>query len=146
MVLLDKRITDVSLGAILSLGLCVPLLYDKGYFSPIPYAYVELLEGTIAEDGDYQLKYAYEKNGCVQQDLQGYAEYLGRWTQVPITYYTNEPHKTEGVEDNFMGPEMLQVRFDTNASVYSTLELRTRHLCDGEPVDRVFSTIRTKDL
>jgi hypothetical protein len=145
--LLDKRLKDISLGAIIGLGLSLPLLYDRGFFSPIPYAYVELLEHSIAPDGDYLTTFNFEKNGCVFQEIQGFGEYLDRWVPVPITFHTDESFSTvENQGDRLKGSQTIHIRFETNDGLYTTLELRTRHLCDGEPVDRVFATLRTKDL
>ncbi len=101
---------------------------------PVPYRDVEILR---AEARFHRLEVVanFEKTNCEFQrlvavgGLAGQTSFL-RWTDM------------DGIEPNHdrdNGAQTLRIAIDPQGVSYDWIEIRTRHDCDGEKVDKVFA-------
>lgn len=128
------RVKDTSIGAILGLGLAVPYFFTQGLFEPRPYNNVTVDDLSYV-DGNRSVGVQatfVKTEECTFQDLKVFGEYLGVW--VPLTW--SDPKGEEG--DRYTGYNTLHILVDVEGVYYSTIEVRTRHSCDGKKVDEIF--------
>lgn len=119
-----------AFGCVLGIGFGGKLL------APSPYWNVQLIE-TYQDDGYRYIAASFEKGNCERQDVVFLGIRLGiqdklKWE--PLDGYNNQEDRTEGFQ-------VLSGRLFTGGVQYESFEIRTRHLCDGKRVDRVFLRI-----
>lgn len=70
---------------------------------------------------------------------------FGLTSGVPINLrYTDvEPQFTD--QDRPAGQQRLSIQIYTEGRLFDGFEFRTRHLCDGEKVDKVFATVEVPE-
>lgn len=145
---MQSRTKDLVLGALVGLFLSIPILYKNGYFLPIPYSYVELVEEKRLEN-ELLLSFNFEKNACVFEDVRVFGQYLGRWTLLDHRWFEEEDGTyrffAEGQGDRLKGSQTVNLAVLVKKTSYTKIEIRTRHICDGKVVDRVFATITPKE-
>lgn len=104
--------------------------------TPAPYSDVQVVE-TFQEDDYRYVTASFRKGNCERQDVVFLGIRLGiqdklKWE--PLDGYNNQEDRTEGFQ-------VLSGRLFTGGVQYESFEIRTRHLCDGKRVDRVFLRI-----
>lgn len=131
--MLDKdKVRDLTMGAVLSAVICIPIFINQGYFKPIPYSYVTVNE-VIKNETSIEVVATFVKTDlCRFRELGAFGESLGQWTR--LTW--SDPEGERG--DRFPGYQTLHVEIHTEGIDYNQVELRTRHDCDGVRVDRIF--------
>lgn len=125
-------------GAVIAAALSiVPVVANK---TPAPYKDVQVIDTRRLANGDIRFKANFMKNdACVFADLQVYGYYFGRWERLNWT----DPKGDSG--DRLSGYQTLTLDIHTGTIPYDTVEIRTRHVCDGKKSDRVFSTIEVEE-
>lgn len=106
---------------------------------PSPYKDV-VVESVGRTDEGYIVSAHFIKNQCEFKRLEVFGSNTGvliylKWEALdgsPATDY-----------DRSIGKQQLIILAITSGSEYDTIEIRTRHDCNGELVDKVFATINT---
>ncbi len=130
---------ELVVGAILSTAIFLPwakLLEAR------PYTNVEVV--SVETDSDsITIAANFRKNECTFQRLEVFGTDLGLTYHLP---WTNTPVPEEddyGTSyDRTAGDHTLRLHIETGGKVYDSIEIRTRHLCGDEVVDKVFATIK----
>lgn len=128
----------LTVGFILGAALLgVPWLQHIGAFDPIPY---RVLPGSIkwSRSGsfvDYRAQFL--KDECAYQTLIVRGIYFGEVDPRPIPW--EDIHGGQG--DREEGQQGLAIRIGPLQLPFEALEVRTRHICDGRKVDRLFDRI-----
>ena len=130
-----RNARDLFLGILLGASISVPILSGQGYFSPIPYSYVELLDIGYNEDNIRVEATFVKTDQCEFVDIGVFGLKLGRWVNLDWS----DPGGNNG--DRIEGYHTLLIDIDAIASDYTNIEIRTRHLCDGVKHDGVFLSI-----
>lgn len=106
-----------------------------------PYRGVELLEAYIQDDYLYTT-HTFEKLGCERK----------RFTVTAVDGVTSQFLEFEGLDgveeghDRDEGLQTLRLRAFLGKLRPDEVIYRTRHLCDGTKVDKIFDTINTENL
>lgn len=102
-----------------------------------PYTNVEITELERTDEG-YVVHANFIKNECTFKRL----EVFGINTGVPVFLKWSSLDGSPSTEyDRSIGKQHLIILVITADVDYDTLEIRTRHDCDGVSVDKVFATI-----
>ncbi len=129
---------ELVIGAILSTAFFLPwakLLAAK------PYTNVEVVS-VVTDSDSITVTANFRKNECTFQRLEVFGTDLGLtynlpWANVPVS--EEEDRGTR--YDRAAGDHTLRLDVETGGKVYDRIEIRTRHLCGDEVVDKVFATI-----
>lgn len=101
---------------------------------PTPYSDVELREALLTEDQQLVIHADFVKIGCVFERLS------------VVGIGLTGAHLLEWVDDDALGPaydraagiQSLRVKISLGDFKHDRIEIRTRHDCDGELVDKLF--------
>lgn len=101
--------------------------------TPTPYRGVDILDAHI-ENGQFFLTANFTKTDCTFVRLSVVADGLSgnevlEWSDVD---------ELEEYHDRSVGQQTLRIVADLNGQRFTGIEVRTRHDCDGQLVDRVF--------
>lgn len=106
---------------------------------PTPYKDVEITSVTQVDEG-YIVEANFIKTACKFRRL----EVFGVNTGVPVYLKWKALDGSPSTDyDRSIGKQHLIILAITSDEDYDTLEIRTRHDCKGELVDKVFATINT---
>lgn len=147
--LVQNKIRDLLLGALLSLVVIIPFLYFKtDVFKTQPYS-VNVATYTFENNGrDMVIVADFEKLTCEDgfDSLDVFGRYLGQWFLIP--WRNTEYNDVAG--DRKLGSHTLRITASPIDKAYDTVEIRTRHKCpDDNPdtetieyriVDKIFYT------
>lgn len=126
----------------LLLGLFFTLATQSAFWAlsaPVPYKDVVVTEVERTDDG-YVVHASFIKTECTFKRL----EVFGSNTGVPVYLrWSSLDGSPTTVYDRSIGKQHLIVLVITAGADYDTLEIRTRHDCDGQLVDKIFATIQT---
>lgn len=112
----------------------IVVLKNNGYFDPVPYRRVELVEAVFQDDGRLFVHATYIKTpaDCEYVRGQAFVNVLGGREAVPF-----EPIRAAGQgAQRFVGEQTLRWMVDLNGLTASSVEIWTRHDCGGTIVDR----------
>lgn len=127
------KIMEARLTLALSIMVLAATYLHETFGGPVPYRDVELTRYSV-EGGEMRLVANFEKTDCVFERLRivgaaaGETEFL-KWRDL------------DGLPDNHdrsAGRQTLRIAVKLERDGYDWVEVRTRHDCDGEQVDRVF--------
>ena len=109
-------------------------VYLNFFISPTPYRDVELVTGQFLGD-EYHIVANFEKTDCTFKRLTviGYAAGVTEFLE-----YRNSGLDLGYDYDRDAGEQTLRIAFKLKKDFYDWVEIRTRHDCDGELVDKVF--------
>ena len=126
----------------LILGLFFTLATQAAFWAlsaPQPYKDVVVTEVERTDDG-YIVHANFIKTECTFRRI----EVFGINTGVPIYLKWSALDGSPATDyDRSIGKQHLIILVITTDADYDTLEIRTRHDCDGQLVDKVFATIQT---
>lgn len=109
-------------------------LKSNGYFDPVPYRSVELVEAEFQDDGRLLVHARYIKTpaDCEYVRGQAFVNVLGAREAVPF-----EPIRAEGQgAQRFVGEQALRWLINLDGLTVSSVEIWTRHNCGGTIVDQ----------
>ena len=126
----------------LLLGLFFTLATQAAFWAlsaPVPYKDVVVTEVERTDLG-YVVHANFIKTECTFKRL----EVFGSNTGVPVYLrWSSLDGSPTTVYDRSIGKQHLIVLVITAGADYDTLEIRTRHDCEGKLVDKTFATIQT---
>jgi hypothetical protein len=123
------------LGAFL-LGL--PYLVVTDYFKGEPYEVTKVTYNVNnVSGGTIELRASFIKKDCEFLKLAVFGEYLGEWFIIP---WKDIDHIGENT-DRLVGGQTLRISIGPLDYTFSSIEVRTRHDCNGEKVDKVFTRL-----
>ena len=126
------------LGSLFTIIFQVGLVYLEG---PVPYRNV-VVEDVQEVDEGYIVTANFVKTDCTFQRL----EVFGVNTGVPIYLVWQPLDGSPSTDyDRSIGRQHMKILANKQGWTFDTLEIRTRHDCDGVIVDRVFASIRLSD-
>lgn len=106
---------------------------------PSPYWDVKLID--TYQDGPFRyITASFEKGNCERKDVVFLGLRLG--LQQKLQWVADDGFDNQ--EDRTEGFQVLSGKLLTGDVTYEAFEIRTRHLCDGKRVDKVFLHISTK--
>jgi len=115
-------------------------------FEVRPYTNVQLVSVAKA-DTSVTITANFRKTDCSFQRLEVFGQDLGQ------TYVLDWENVVVGDEadrgpnyDRAAGDHTLRIKVKLPDTSYDKIEIRTRHLCGGAKVDKVFVTVDSKDL
>jgi hypothetical protein len=107
--------------------------------APQPYKDVVVTELERTDEG-YVVHANFIKTACTFKRL----EVFGINTGIPVYLEWKAQDGSPATDyDRSIGKQHLIILVITTESDYDTLEIRTRHDCNGQLVDKVFATIQT---
>lgn len=119
------------LGAFLASLVVLP--YQR-WLQPEPYKNVQVHK--VEPRGDHVIiEASFEKIGCLYQRMVVVGQALGKSSILPWKPL-DAPRG-----DRIAGGHTFRIQVDTGRLSFEELEIRTRHLCNNETVDRVFAHI-----
>ena len=130
------RKLTIIMEARLTLALSIVVLAASLYIQlsdPVPYKDVELLSYEYTGE-EIRIVATFEKTDCIFNSMQvvggasGQTEFLD-WRDLD---------GMNGTEDRSEGIQTMRIAFELRRDGYDWVEVRTRHNCDGEKVDKVF--------
>jgi hypothetical protein len=130
--------------AIMSIALSI-ILYTGGQLllGPNPYNKVVVestQEATINGESGWRILAHFEKTDCEFVRLEVVGITLGVPEIIKWDPIDNGPRDY----DRNVGQQVLEIFVKPYDGAYDKLEIRTRHRCEGEIVDKVFATIPLK--
>ena len=129
---LSDLILGFILGTLISLFPAGYIVFDK-LMTPVPYGEVQLLS-KVEHEGYTDYTFSHVKYQCVFKKLVVFGVNFGILTPLewedPVTQTTNR--------DRLAGKQILSLRVFDGGIRYSSIEIRTRHDCDGQTVDRIY--------
>lgn len=131
------HLKDSLWGGFISLFVVIPTLFLSDVLKPKPYSEVEVIEVSQEDRSVYLVANFVKNDACNFQTLSVFGEKFDRWSG-PLDWRDSD--KPRG--DRIAGHQTLNIVIDTLGTEYDILEVRTRHLCDGGKVDKVFATLR----
>jgi hypothetical protein len=129
---------------IMSMALSI-ILYTGGQFllGPNPYSNVEVKETRetiINGEAGWYISADFKKTSCEFVRL----EVVGMTLGVPEIVKWDPIDNGSRDYDRNVGTQVLKIFVKPYDGAYDALEIRTRHNCDGDTVDKVFATIPLK--
>jgi hypothetical protein len=137
--------TFLAAGMLLLIGLVgAPWVLDRsGLFEPQPYTDVTLLRADHEGDTLHVVAgYTRADDSCEYVNAVAIGIAFGEATALEWTPYRG-PNVTEVREP---GRQKLDWDIRVNGGVFDTVEIRTRHFCDGERVDRTMLVIDMNEV
>lgn len=133
-----QNIWDAFVGALIALAIVTPIVLYSGLLDTKPYTDVELIEFRVFDE-HVDLIASFEKNDdCEYVRLSVFGNTFNQgWVLLPW----RDLDTPQG--DRLAGLHTLRLRVDTSGlkDKIDVIEVRTRHLCGGAKVDRIFITI-----
>jgi hypothetical protein len=96
-----------------------------------PYSRVEVVNYSPTDNG-YSFQVNFEKGPCEFVVLKAFGANLGVWS------YLEWSSAAEG--DRLAGGHTLDVNIETDGQSFDTIQMRTRHTCEGVKTDRILFT------
>ena len=126
----------VIVGFVLGLALIAgPYLQHIGAFDPIPY---RVTGSQWKRTGGYvNYRATFVKDDCTFDRMVVRGIYFGEVDPALIPW--EDIHGPQG--DRLEGEQAIALRIGPMNVEYDELEVRTRHICDGRNVDRIFDRI-----
>lgn len=135
----SNLVWGLVLGCLFTLIAQVVTVYING---PQPYDNV-VVESVEKTDSGYIVTANFTKAGCSFRRL----EVFGVNTGVPIYLEWGPLDGSPSTDyDRSIGRQHLKIQISSADWNFDTIEIRTRHDCDGVAVDKVFATIATGGL
>ena len=131
-----RSLLFVVIGFVLGLTLiAVPYMDSKGVFDPIPY---RVTSSQWEREGSY-IKYraTFVKDQCTFNRMVVRGVYFDHLDPAPLRW--RDIHGEQG--DRLGGEHTIVLLIGPLHTDYEQIEIRTRHICDGRNVDRVFDRI-----
>ena len=136
------KLASFFLGTIISfLLLGIPYLAKEGYFKPVPYRVTAVEHSRVGDKTNIKINFI--KDGCEWDRMAAIGRYFDE------VFFLEFDVAAEG--DRLEGDYTINVLVDDSDKPYSSLELRTRHLCgaddpstpqdERETVDRVLARV-----
>ena len=115
-------------------------------FEVRPYTDVQLVS-VAKTDTAVTITANFRKTDCSFQRLEVFGYDLGQtyaldWENVVVRDEVDRGFSYDRVE----GGHTLRIKVKLPDTSYDKIEIRTRHLCDGAKIDKVFVTVASKDL
>jgi hypothetical protein len=115
-------------------------------FEVRPYTNVQLVS-VAKTDTAVTITANFRKTDCSFQRLEVFGYDLGQtyvldWENVVVRDEVDRGFNYDRAE----GGHTLRIKVKLPDTSYDKIEIRTRHLCDGAKVDKVFITVDSKDL
>lgn len=133
-----RKLKDFLLGFLLAAAIAVPTLVSRGYFKPIPYSNVEMIDLSFTEEGHINFVANFYKNDvCKFNHISVNGFDLGVWTR--LLWYDPEGE----LGDRTKGNQTLHMVIN-DLRPASHYEIAVRHYClDSEgkytiKVDTIF--------
>lgn len=134
MMVCGVRSRDALWGGLIALLLQAPFIAWYVTKPPVPYHNVDVRNLVVSED-TVSLIATFEKNDeCTYVNLGVFGGNLGEWDRLDW----EDLDVPQG--DRFAGHQTLRMRIMIDKP-YEVIEVRTRHDCDGEKVDKIFTNI-----
>lgn len=131
-------IWGLFIGALFTVAFQVLVAYLEG---PTPYRSV-VVESVDRVEGGYVVTANFLKTDCTFQRL----EVFGINTGIPIYLEWEALDGSPSTDyDRSVGRQHLKILANKQSWDFDTLEIRTRHDCDGRIVDKVFASIAIRD-
>lgn len=135
-----KGITAGFLGAFLATIILVAGFYTGRYFlTPIPYRDVFIVEQWPEGDGWLHVTATFIKTDCEFNKLAAIGHNFGE------TFALSWRDREVPAGDRLRGVQALRINI-ADYSTVDSIELRTRHICDGRPVDRTFAWLDPREV
>ena len=125
----------------LAIGIVGTLLieaYVKVTADPVPYSGVEILSVTEVPEVGYLVEAHFTKNECKFKRLEVFGNNTGVLKYLKWEPRDGSPNKTY---DRSKGEQYMLIEVTTVPNSYDTIQIRTRHDCDGTIIDKVFATV-----
>lgn len=113
-----------------------------GAFDPKPYWGVQLRHVAMRESGDVEVIADFTKGPC---DLVKFAVVGVGANGVDPLDYSDLDERPED-DNRIVGDQTLRIVAHTSGETFRFIELRTRHTCDDETVDKTFARVDTIGL
>ena len=110
-----------------------------------PYTDVRVISVEHTEDGVI-VTANFFKNACTFKRLEVFGTDLGQTYNLDWVNVETNPESDHGnTYDRAVGNQTLRILIKTKGAPFDTLEIRTRHSCDGTNTDRTFLKIKVPD-
>lgn len=122
------------------LGVFASFIIQAAYWAvedPVPYKDVIIQEVSESEKG-YLIEAHFTKVECTFKRLEVFGDNTGRLT---LLNWFPRDGQTSSEYDRSEGEQHLIIEVETKIGEYDNFEIRTRHDCDGEKVDKVFAKV-----
>lgn len=141
--LLNKstKFKDFLIGFVLSSFVLSPFVYSSDLLETQPYYSVTPVEIRETVDGDILVNANFIKNGAcdfVKMEVIGYS--LGLWMRVEWDTPLGP------IPNRLSGNQTLSVILITKDSYYQEYQIKTRHNCRGNIVDRTFLEFKSEEI
>jgi hypothetical protein len=133
--------TTASVTAIIAFlvgaSVALVLLQRFGVFEPIPYRVLKETVTWEKTNSGVIYRAQFLKDACRYDRLIVRGVYFDQVDPRPIPWRSIAGDQG----DREAGQQGLEIAIGPLAQEYEALEIRTRHICDGKPVDRLFDRI-----
>ncbi len=136
---MKHHLTPNKVGFVIAMAMLLAVFNINGYFKPVPYGQVEILSVT-EEEGRIYFKANFIKVECEFKALRVQTEHFSQWDETP---WSNEDSHT--ADDRMAGEETLSISFAGSSETVDRVQIKTRHTCDGEKVDKTFALFTLSD-
>ena len=110
-----------------------------------PYTDVRVISVVTTEDG-VVVTASFFKKSCTFKRLEVFGTDLGQTYNLDwVNVETNSESDHGTTYDRAGGDQTLRILIKTKGTPFDTLEVRTRHSCDGTDTDRTFLKIEVPD-
>jgi len=111
-----------------------------------PYTDVRVISVVPTEDG-VVVTANFVKKSCTFKRLEAFGTDLGQTYNLDWVNVETNPESDHGTTyDRAVGNQTLRILIKTKGAPFDTLEIRTRHSCDGTDTDRTFLKIEVPDV
>lgn len=111
-----------------------------------PYTDVRVISVVPTEDGIF-VTANFFKESCTFKRLEVFGTDLGQTYNLDWVNVETDPESDHGTTyDRVAGSQTLRILIKTKGAPFDTLEIRTRHSCDGTNTDRTFLKIEVPDV
>lgn len=106
-----------------------------------PYTDVSTVSVVATEEG-VEITANFFKKACTFKRLEVFGTDLGQTYNLDWVSITSSSESDHGSShDRAIGEQTLRILIKTKGAPFDTFELRTRHVCDGVEVDRIFTKV-----
>ena len=137
---LPDRLVFLMVGALLPTA----YLLWTALITPTPYSRVKLHVIERVDPETVRLTFSFLKRRCHFDKLAVVGNKLGLSSSLPWNDVTAEGEPIESLGDRIKGHQTWRLQVKAPKGKYDTIEIRTRHICGGSKVDRVFAKVKTK--
>lgn len=136
-----RNLADAAVGAVLSLAVVIPVGLYTDVLEPSPYSDVKLRNAWITKT-HIDLSASFVKNdSCTFDKLGAFGNSFEGW--IPLRWEDIDPPQGDRLEGHHT--INLRVFFD-GAKDLDLVEVRTRHLCGDDKVDKVDKVFLSQQL